>query len=370
MPRTANGSDAAMPVPDEPAHATVARRLRTQGRACGQLGSPLYAELLERAAADAESRGLIWEALRGHENDPGPWALALRFLGGLHRLALQGSAPELAAHYPSCGGDGDADGAWAALRGVVEGHMPEVRAAADRGVQTNEVSRSAALLGGFLTVARESGRPLRVLEVGASAGLNLRWDHFRYEEPSGTWGPAASPLVLRDHFAGPQDPPFSWPAEVVERAGCDPAPVDPVTAEGQLTLLCFVWPDQDERLARLRAAFEVAAAVPAVVDRAEAAPWLAERLARSAAGTATVVYHSIVMQYLSSAGRQEVVDLLARAGEHAGSDAPLAWLRMEPTRTAVEVRLTYWPGGQERLLATANAHGRQVVWLAEGAPGR
>jgi hypothetical protein len=37
------------------------------------------------------------------------------------------------------------------------------------------------LIGGFLRVAAMTRRPLRLLEVGSSAGLNLRWDHYRYE---------------------------------------------------------------------------------------------------------------------------------------------------------------------------------------------
>jgi hypothetical protein len=352
---------------DESARATIARRLRTQGRACATLGSPLYGDLLERAARDAESGGLTWQALRGHEHDPGPSALALRYLGGLHRLALAGRAPDLAAHYPSCGGDGDARAAWPALLATVESHPDEVAAALARGVQTNEVGRSAALLGGFLTVAAGTGLPLRVLELGASAGLNLRWDHFRYEDPAGSWGPPQSPVVLRDHFAGPHRPPLGQPAQVVERRGCDPSPIDPTSADGSLTLLGFVWPDQAERFARLRAAVEVAATVPAPVDPTDAVDWLPGQLGRTASGRATVVYHSIVMQYLTLEHRDEVAALIAAAGAEATARQPLAWLRMEPVKGGTEVRLTSWPGGLDRRLAMTGPHGQDVVWEAPGS---
>jgi hypothetical protein len=55
--------------------------------------------------------------------------------------------------------------------------------------QTNEVRRSAVLLPGFLTIAAETGLPLRILELGASAGLNQLWDrrHYRLGE-IGEWG--------------------------------------------------------------------------------------------------------------------------------------------------------------------------------------
>ena len=54
------------------------------------------------------------------------------------------------------------------------------------------------------------------------------------------------------------------------------------------------------------------------------------------------------------------------AGSRATPDAPLAWLRMEPAASLAEVRLTTWPGGSERLLATSDFHGRDVRWVEDG----
>jgi hypothetical protein len=153
--------------------------LRLQGRYCGKLGSPFYERLLQHAADDAEAGGPIAAALAGYPREPIASAMALRLMGGLHRLVLEGRAPSLAAHYPSVGGDGDAERAWAALRAYVGEHLEAVRALLDRGVQTNEVGRAAALVCGFLDVAGRARLPLRCLEIGASAGLNLRWDRFR-----------------------------------------------------------------------------------------------------------------------------------------------------------------------------------------------
>ncbi|MGA8248914.1 MAG: DUF2332 family protein, partial [Nocardioides sp.] len=72
---------------------------RRQAEACGELGSPMYAELLAALAADAESGGPTARVLTGHEDDPGPSGLALRLVGGVHRLVLAGAADELAAYY-------------------------------------------------------------------------------------------------------------------------------------------------------------------------------------------------------------------------------------------------------------------------------
>ena len=347
------------------AKATIARRLRTQAGACQELGSPLYARLLDRAAADVEAGGVAWRLLEGHEGDPGPSALALRLLGAVHRLALTGAAPELARHYPSAGGTDRSD-PWPAFASTLETHLDLLRREVDRGVQTNEVGRAAALVGGFLTVARETGLPLRVLEVGTSASLLLRWDHFAYRQGERTWGPPASPVQLGDRYEAASAPlPFDVDATVVERRGCDPHPIDPTTDEGRLTLMSFAWPDMTERYELLEGAIDIARRVPAVVDRAEAAPWVAAQLAEPTPGIATVVYHSVVMQYLTEAGRAAFRDALDEAGTRATADAPLAWLRFEPERGLLGfvVRLVTWPGGEERHLADSGAHGRPVRYV-------
>jgi hypothetical protein len=197
-----------------------------------------------------------------------------------------------------------------------------------------------------------------LLEVGASGGLNLRWDRYRYKGGEGVWGEPDAPVLIDFELEGRPPPPVD--VEVVERRGCDPRPVDPTTEEGQLTLLSFVWADQPKRLRRLRSALAVAAALPVEVDEDGAASWIAERLAEPKVGVATIVYHSIVMQYLEEEERLEFERRVREAGEAAVAATPLTWLRMEPAGEMAEVRLTCWPGGEERLLARAGYHGDPV----------
>ncbi len=111
------------------------------------------------------------------------------------------------------------------------------------------------------------------------------------------------------------------------------------------------------------AALDAAAAVPAPVDRVPAAAWIAERLAEPGDGVATVVFHSIVMQYLSDEERAAFEATVEEAGRAATEAAPLAWLRMEAAGNHADVRLTTWPGGEERHLARAGYHGTPVELL-------
>jgi hypothetical protein len=313
------------------------------------MGSSLYGRLLEAAAADLEAGGSLLRLVWPYRDEPGRLALPLRLLARLHRLVLQGELPRLARHYPSVGGTAGTEDAWPAFRRACEERLPELQAALGRPCQTNEVGRCAALMGGFALVTGETGLPLRLLEVGASAGLNLRWDHYR----GASWLPA----LLEE------PPPEVGPVEVVERLGCDVDPVDPTSQDGELTLKSFVWADMVDRLRMLEDAIQVCREVPVTVDRADGGDWLPERLAEPCRGVATVVFHSVVVQYVSDRSLARMGTALQRAAAAATAEAPLAWLRLEPGQGRFEVRLSLWPGGDDRLLATATGHGREVRWL-------
>jgi hypothetical protein len=341
---------------------TIPELCRFQAGWCGKLGSPLYEYLLNRCAGDYEQGGPVRDLLEPHQDDPRGSALALRLMGAVHRLVLQGHAAQLASFYPSIGGTVVLDAAWEAFRATLQEQMQALRRLVCLPVQTNEVGRCGALLGGFLLVAARTGLPLRLLEIGASAGLNLRWDHFRYTWSGGAWGDAASPVVLKDVFAGEALPPLGA-ARVVERCGCDPRPIDPTSPEGRLTLLSFIWPEQHERRRLLEGALQVARAVPCKIDHARAAEWLKSHLAEPVPGKATLVFHSIVWQYLSREERQRLAEIIEQAGSRPTRAAPFAWLRMEPAKESAEVKLRLFPG-DDQLVAVAGYHTPHVKWLA------
>ena len=236
----------------------------------------------------------------------------------------------------------------------------------DRPPQTNEVGRAASLIGGLLQVVDQWPGPLRLFEIGASAGLNLRADRFRLAlRGSAGVGPAESPVVLSDPWLGDR-PPMGVPLKVVERRGCDTEPLDPTTAEGQLQLTSYVWPDQQERLDRLRGALEIASEVPAPVVREPARDFVADL--QLAPGTTTVVWHSIMWQYLDAAERIAIERRLEELGSAADNGARLAHLALEPRRRTPSsdheflVVLRVWPGGEERLLGSAMPHGIPTTW--------
>ena len=332
------------------------------------MGSPFYGFILDRLAR-GEDGGAVLEMLRHRPADEDPFgaAIVLRLMACTHRLALTNVAPQLAAHYPSCGGDGDVEKAWFALNATIAEHKETIQCELDVPPQTNEVGRAAALIGGFLLIAKRYGLPLRLLEIGASAGLMLHWDRFRYETGTWSWGSVGSAVRLDDHFVGRM--PFSsdFHVAICERAGCDIAPIDPATKAGRLRLLSFCWPDQHDRFLRLAAACEIAQEFPVVIERAHAWPWIARELDAVRSGMTTVVFHTVMLQYLDSTERAKLSESLAEAGRRSTLEAPLAYLTLEPQpHRRANVLLRLWPDDRELELASASLHGRDVTWLYGG----
>ncbi len=347
--------------------------LRKHQRGCELTGSPFYVGLLQAMIDDVEGGGWWWTRLGPFAAESFDTVRPLRVLGVVHRAVLLGEAPGLAAHYPSRRGDGDAAAAWPLLTAWAQVHPAELDEALARPVQTNEVFRSVALVGGFAEIARRTGLPLALFEVGSSGGLNLRVDGYWYEARNEagdvvSWGDPTSAVRFEGAYEGAGTvPPLGPHLCIVERRGVDRFPIDASTPDGAATLLGFVWPGHDERFAALRDALDVAARLPVAIDRADAAPWVAERLATVRPCVATVVYHSVVWQYLPDATRDAMVAALHAAGARATPDAPVAWLRLEPQpedKPPIELLLTLWPGGDTVRLATAGMHRQPVVWEA------
>lgn len=346
----------------------AARMIEWQAASCASLGSPLYAALLPQIAEDVRAGGVCAEAVAGYEDAPGPDAIALRLLGGVHARVLSGLAPGLAEHYPSAGGEFRPERAaelGAAFRTAVGAGMTWVRDWMTRPPQTNEVGRSGPLLAGALHAAARRPLPVRLFELGASAGLNLRADRFRCTAPGFAWGPRDSPVQLDDAWRDPVPPWLSRAArhrpelEMVERRGCDLSPVDPLAPDGALALRAYLWPDQAARATRLDGALRLAGRVPAEVERAGVADFLARIEPRP--GTLTVVWHSIMRQYVPPAEWALAEEQLARLAAADGGGTGFAHVAFEPRGTAdgehpclLSVRL----GTEaEEILAEAPPHG-------------
>ena len=232
-----------------------------------------------------------------------------------------------------------------------------------RSTQTNEARRCASLLPALSLIPG----PLALLEVGASAGLCLLPDRYSYSYNGGTHvdpptGPSA--VLLECTSTGRMPRPTSVP-RVVWRAGLDLHPLDVRDADDRLWLETLVWPEQQERRQRLRAAIRIAAEDPPMLTRGDASELAA--LAGQAPDDATlVVITSAVLVYLPFADRMRFVDSLRALN--------VRWISLEGLRGLPAVRAALPDDGgsdgrfvlalDEVPLAFTGPHGQSLEWIA------
>ncbi|ATN35502.1 hypothetical protein ACO34A_16995 [Rhizobium sp. ACO-34A] len=342
-----------------------------QAKACGDLGSPFTARLCTLLAERLDEDTSVGKLILNWPGDPTGTgdAVALRLAGSLHALVLSGSDSSLVAAYPpNIVGD---EILWQACRSAFERDAAFILQRLRSAPQTNEVRRSAALLPGFLTIARLFDKPLVLSEVGASAGLNLQWDRYSYGLGDFTWGPESS-VSLTPEWQGP--PPPRAEIHVAERSGCDLNPLDPASPEDRLRLMSYIWADQNDRLERTQHALEIAVENRLTVEKTDAIEWLEERLVTSRPRTVHVVYHTIAWQYLPEELKRRGEALISEAGSRATDDAPVARLQLEadgrPDGAAITLQVwpgQVWPDGEKYEIGRADFHGRWIKW--KGWPG-
>jgi hypothetical protein len=339
---------------------------QTQVEWCAHLGSPFTAAVLRAMIGELQPGAPLAEIIGAWPGDPMTDVLPLRVAGALHALVLAGAAPELAAVYPPHELPDDAS-LRAVLVNALRHHRGFIKRFIESPPQTNEVGRSAVLLGGFFEIAAATGLPLRLLEIGASAGLNLLWDRFYYRLGDADWGDPASPVHLAPLWQGGL-PPLATPIRVASRTGCDLNPIDVTDDEQALRLRAYVWADQTDRRTRLDGAIALAHRHHVTIERTNATDFLRRHLAAPTLGQATVIYHSIVWNYVSDADKAAIVKVVRDAAQRATPASPLAWLRFElkSKDQYPELDLTLWPNGQNKRLAVANPHGASVAWLPLG----
>jgi hypothetical protein len=345
--------------------AEIIQSFRDQAAWAERLGSPFMRALMRRAADEMAKDGALARTVGDWPGHAGADGLPLRFAGALHALVLSGADAGLAAAYPPH--PLDIDRVWRAAEAAMAAKPAHFSTFLNLPPQTNEVRRSALLLPGFVEIARKTGLKLRLLEIGASAGLNQVWDQYKYRYRGGKgdiqWGNGTAEVEMECEWRGaPFD--LGGTVRVQSRAACDRAPLDIADPAQRGRLRAYLWPDQSERLARLDGALAVALAAGVRVDRADAADWLDARLAEPAAGAVTVLYHSVVWQYLDTETRKRIRDRL----DAVGQDRPLARLALEFAGEDYELRLTLWPGDgrkTRKLLARTHPHGAWLDWLGE-----
>jgi hypothetical protein len=307
-----------------PPSTPLARACRLFGATQCRGYSPLYEALSDVLAGDDDLLGLLSAAPAGQ-------ARPTLLLAAVHYLLLGGIDHPLAQFYPSVAtgaGDGGSGASLAdAFRSFCRERRAGLMALIESGrTQTNDVRRTAALVLALQEIERRSDRPLALVEVGASAGLNLLYRRYRYRFGETAVGVGRSGVEVRvsvDEAIGSRIDPVV-PA-VASAIGIDVAPIDLSDPDQVRWLRSFVWPELSDDADRLMAAIEIAGTAPPTVVRGDGIDMLPGLVGRVPQDVLPVVFHSTLLTYLNAPRRVELFETLATIGR----TRPVAWIALE-----------------------------------------
>jgi len=273
--------------------------------------APRYEAMVRAAADNTEVIELVAQA-PPEAHVPNDLHVAARYL-----TLLDPSLPLAAVYEPDFVGD-----ATAPFCDLILSHKAEIlELLATRYVQTNEVNRTAAIAPLVNRIAERAQSPIALIDVGCSGGLNLLLDRYRINVGNVGLGPLDARLHLHAENRGA--PVTATPADIEWRRGIDRNPIDLTDPDEARWLESLVWPDQPERLARLRAAIEEAQANPLPLVKADAVEGLRAALADAPADLLALVVTTWVVFCFPEDLRREFEATILEA------DRPTAWLAME-----------------------------------------
>jgi hypothetical protein len=329
---------------------------------------PVYFRISNAAADDLTMLELMEEAPLGQRR-------INLLLAAVHDLLLDGFDHRLGRWYPTVNGGvaPPTDDPYPAFASLVDEQRDEITdALRHRATQTNEPNRSCLWRLALPAVAATVDAPVSLLELGASAGLNLCFDRYTYDfSPDGSAPDALMRCAVRK---GDVDVDAPNPT-IVDRAGLDLTPNSVDDRRAVRWLKACIWPEQLDRHRRFDAAVGIAQEAPPRLVRGDLVDDLPATVATLAPDTHLVVINSWVLAYVERSRREELEQTLGRLA----TTRPVTWLSAEaPTVVAWAgtrddydaepysyVATARWRHGVESrdALARCHAHLEWIDWL-------
>ena len=360
-------------MPTDDLRQSIARRFVRASELEQRGASPLYERL---SLGIAQDPALLTIAAEGRRDQP----LPNLFFAAVHMLLLSGIRHELANFYPSVTGmPAIAEDPFPHFRSFCLEHAEQIkRTITERRVQTNVVERCGLLLPAFGIVAeRVDHKPLHLVEIGCSAGLNLLWDKYSFNYGTDrSYGDCSSVVQISVELRGEAAPPLPDKIPpIAARVGIDLNPIDVWDDDATQWLRALVWPEDDARLRRLNAAMSIAQADPPTLMKGDALELLPGVLADASGDAALIVYHTHTVNQFSAEARQRLDEMLSQEGSRRDlywisseyRASPRRWLTDDTGSVRPTLRLVSFEDGirQERTLARCHHHGRWMEWLGD-----
>ena len=333
-----------------------------------RMGSSVYTDYCFGVADDSRLLELCSQIDQGQ---PAPNILFAAVQDLLMKDPTAGPEAEaLSVFYPAISGQPIPDGsAWQAFRAFCQVYADQLGPNLRSGrTQTCVVNRCAIVLPGLAalpSVEANEGR-VALLEIGPSAGLNLRLDRYRYEYGNGaSWGdPAARPKLICE-TRGDLAPPMPGTLEIVARRGLDLNRIDLENPSDIRWQRALIWPEHSDRVQTMDEAFAHAKAVPVEIEQGDATCEIAEHVARLPSDAARVLFATHVFYQIPRHGRRQIIEGIASASR----EQPVDFIRMESSGEGdSRVEWFSFAGGEQvghTILARSNSHGRWIEWGAQ-----
>ncbi len=282
--------------------------------------APLYSELSRAIALDHSICKLLSQA-PAHQRRP------VLLLAAVHDIVLEHPELPLARHYASVTPDpvrSDPVPAFTETVHMFRDRILEV--VTTRHTQTNEVGRCAPIVMALRGLSES--QPLGLVDVGCSAGLNLYLDRYRYrfsaEDGSFISEVGDGTPLLECSVRGPMPTDVAIPT-ITQRVGLDAKPVDLSDLTSRRWLEACTWPDQVDRIERLRLAMTQAQQSATNIITGDAVDRVADVVSTIDAITLPVIVNSWVLAYLPPDRRVDYRRQLEGIGQHRD----LTWIYLE-----------------------------------------
>lgn len=275
-----------------------------------RLSSPLFSLLARRCAEDDDMMDL-WSVSR-------PGQPVVLFLCAAQYLLFKSPQERLAQYFPSVSAaPAPADEAFPAFKEFcLDRRIEFMELLATRTVNTNLVEKASCLLPAVQHVSRLMGdRPVTMLEICCSAGMNLMFDEYHYDYGEfGCVGAQDSPVHLQCKVIGEARPPVDFIPTIAQRVGVDLVRMDPSSPADRLWMEAVLYPEWKAERERLKAALSIRMkrnVRTLIGDAVDVVPPLLEELPGS-----LCVLLSYCLGQWSEPAKNELHEMLRRASRH------------------------------------------------------
>lgn len=317
--------------------------------------SRLYEFLSLKIAEDDE---ILELASRAQEGQPSSNLL----FGAVHYLLLKGTDHHLREFYPSIVKN---------PRKVEESFFPFkefcvqfsdeiIRLLQEKLVQTNEVRRCSYLFPVFQSIYDKVKKPLALIEIGTSAGLQLLWDLYSYSYETGeVYGNKDATLLITAEVRGDKTPNLQdYIPPVATRIGIDLHPIDLKDDENELWLKALIWPEHHERRELFEKATEYVKSNELRLIEGNGVELLWKLSEEIPNEYAICVFHTHVANQMPSEVKTNLLDEVLRIG------AKREIFHLYNNIQDRDLHLDYYLDGNEfkNLIGKTEGHGRWFTW--------